>query len=280
MSEILDNQIITGELLNNIAADLGLPEFNKFGENKFGVDELNNITGDLTGKGILNIYEKCLPTIFGNTISIAPGIIVFDSGAKLRLTEPATFEIENTDMLYIYAVNDTVNNQVLITALYEPLTVGDYLLLCEIKEGTLYDKRLFSKSKVVALDGNLIQEEILSSPYIEKNTEALINSIQLLNPSATKVIGYIYSDEIYVTADDVIGFFVYDSLENRYITFETYSTNKLKQSNKILTDQEYGLRVEEDVWIRLELYAGVLNVYAKTGANYGGQPRSYKIIIV
>ena len=97
MSEILDNQAVTTEMLNNIVNDLGIPEFNGFGENKFGVEALNKITGDLTGKGILNINNKCALNYTDGILTIDTGVIVFDDGAKLRITEMKTFEIPSSE---------------------------------------------------------------------------------------------------------------------------------------------------------------------------------------
>ena len=148
MSEtILDNQEVTAEVLNDIAIDLGATSFNGFGNEKFGTNALNEITSALVSKGILNSDNKCMPVLGANTVTINTGTIVFDTGAKKKISEPVSVNLEpNT---YIYALNDTVTNTCSIIVSSTEPTSGDYVMLAAIDvDCNLTDKRSMATAKI------------------------------------------------------------------------------------------------------------------------------------
>lgn len=148
MSEtILDNQEVTAEVLNDMAIDLGATSFNGFGNEKFGTNALNEITSALVSKGILNSDNKCMPVLGTNTVTINTGTIVFATGAKKKISEPISVNLEpNT---YIYALNDTVTNTCSIVISSTEPTSGDYVMIAAIDvDGKLVDKRNIATAKV------------------------------------------------------------------------------------------------------------------------------------
>ena len=151
---ILDNQEVTAQILNDIAIDLGHTSFNGFGENKFGADELNGITGDLVSPGILSSDNKCEPYISDEKVYINTGTIVFANGSKKKITE--IMELDLITNSYIYALNDTAHNVCKIVVSETAPTEDDFVNLCEIAaDGTLTDKRVIAKAKVeLPTEGN------------------------------------------------------------------------------------------------------------------------------
>ena len=186
MTELLENNENTDSTIKNVSIDLGSTDFSKFtGEKSFGVDELNAITSDLVTKGVLKFAESCKPVLAesGDMVTINTGIIVFDSGAKLKVEEAISFDlIPNT---YIYAFNDIVNNMaeiVVSESLPEIIpTKSDYVLLAKVDEkGNMIDKRLFSSMKVclnsmppdpIVVTAKFRLEKWGDSEYIEMGTE-------------------------------------------------------------------------------------------------------------
>lgn len=153
MNSIMDNQEVTLEMLNNIAIDLGATSFNEFTTNKFGANELNQITQALVTKGILLSSEQCKPIISDSKLYIRPGTIVFDNGAKIVLKEALELDLENGS--YIYALNDLSLNTCKIIVSSSAPASGDYVELASVdNNGDLSDRRQFSTGKNLPYGGN------------------------------------------------------------------------------------------------------------------------------
>lgn len=160
MAEILDNQEVTTETLNNIAIDLGATTFNGFPENKFGVDELNNITKTLVSKGITQGANRCKPYLSGSDLYINTGTIIFATGAKIRITSPQKVTAEAGT--YIYALNDTSRNIAEITVSETKPTTGDFVMLAYLDaDSTLTDMREWAQSNVLLSSNQSISETIV-----------------------------------------------------------------------------------------------------------------------
>lgn len=171
MAEILDNQKVTTETLNNIAIDLGATTFNGFSENKFGVDELNNITKTLVSKGITQGANRCKPYLSGSDLYINTGTIIFATGAKIRITSPQKVTAEAGT--YIYALNDTSRNIAEITVSETKPTTGDFVMLAYLDaDGTLTDMRKFAKANVAL--------SAAQTPYTETKTYDLYSTARTL----------------------------------------------------------------------------------------------------
>lgn len=161
MTEFEDNAVVTTEDLNNIAVDLGDTTFSAFSDAKFGVDKLNEITADIVGKGVLNIGNKCVPVLDGGIVYIQSGVIVFESGAKIRITSPVEVTASAGD--YIYAFNDVTTGKASIQTAAEYPTSGDYVMLAQrTADGSVLDLRQMSVAKTTlsaAVENNIVEQE-------------------------------------------------------------------------------------------------------------------------
>ncbi len=158
-----DNQAVTLADFNNIAVDLGDTTFSAFSEEKFGVDELNNITKDLVTSGILKTEDNgngglnmgCKPTIEDNLVTIGLGTIVFASGAKVYVDSEMVYAADGS---YIYAFNDTFTGRASLKVSDTEPTEGDFVMIAKvIGYGSLQDLRKFAQAKVLLPAGNVLQ---------------------------------------------------------------------------------------------------------------------------
>ncbi len=162
MAEFEDNAVVTAEDLNNIAVDLGDTTFSAFSDEKFGVDKLNEITADIVGKGVLNIGSKCEVIVNEGAVYIQPGVIVFESGAKIRITEP--LEVPSEASVYIYAYNDTVTGKASIQTSSGYPSSGDYVMLARHAGGTITDLRQYSVAKTTLsadVENTIVEQEVI-----------------------------------------------------------------------------------------------------------------------
>lgn len=170
-----DNTEVTLENMNDIAKDLGDTEFSEFSTNKFGVDTLNSITSDLVSSGILRTEENanmgCEPVIDGNNVIIRPGVIVFETGAKLRITEAET--IAKTNSTYIYAKNDHITGLAsIVVSETAPTNQMDAVLICRINaSGNLIDLRSSSvaRASLTAEPQNIGVKKYLTTSQLNAN---------------------------------------------------------------------------------------------------------------
>ena len=108
-SELTENgytNMVTADDLNNIAVDLGIPDYSRFPEEppQSAVSALNAITMDLTSKGILQIGSCMNVSVSDNVITVADGVCVMDNGAKKRLTEPVNLPCIEGGTNYVYCL--------------------------------------------------------------------------------------------------------------------------------------------------------------------------------
>ena len=148
-SGIFYNQSVTADDLNEIAIDLGLSSFSGFGTEKFGAEELNNITKDLGGKGYLNAGNKCKPLVSADgKLTVLDGIAVFSDGAKLVLKNSKTYSFDARGKA-IYFKHDISNGSVTLHYWSAFPSGDDYVPLCEVlSDGTVIDKRTLAVAKV------------------------------------------------------------------------------------------------------------------------------------
>ena len=154
-SELTENgytKMVTAEDLNNIAVDLGLPDYSYFTENspQYAVEALNQITKDLVHPGVLFVYDRCNVTVDDGKITVATGVCVFNTGAKKRVTEPITLDLVTGSVNYIYMQNNIAENKiVLISSTESPEDGLDIVMLAQISsEGVVTDKRTFAQQKM------------------------------------------------------------------------------------------------------------------------------------
>ena len=158
----LDNQEVTAEDLNNIAIDLGYPDYSHFPEETppSAVSALNQITADLVSAGVLLTGNRCAVTYSNGNIYVDTGIIVFESGAKKRIETMQQLQaLEGTSC--IYALNNTVENTISLVCSNEFPVDGDFVRLASVTGGAVTDTRKYSTAKV----------DLPTVNYFEENTE-------------------------------------------------------------------------------------------------------------
>lgn len=175
-----DNDIITASDLNNIAADLGKTTFANFNDTQtYNIDSLNDITAAIVSKGILSRFDKCACSLIGTALTIKTGIIVFESGAKIRITSNKIINIpDSTNKYYVYAHRDATTGMATIQVQTALPDSGDIVELCEIDGGVLTDKRIQATSKcALTADGVSRKIHVTTQP----------NTIQTFSVNAENV---------------------------------------------------------------------------------------------
>lgn len=153
MTEAAFNEEVTAEMLNNIGKDLGLAEFSYFeNDMPYAVHLLNKITSDLVGSGVLRTEKNgglgCEVIEQEGRAYVQAGVIVFDSGAKIRITEPVGLDLLPDST--IFAVYDANLGTARIETASEVPSTGDCVLLAKTDEsGNISDKRSACVAKAV-----------------------------------------------------------------------------------------------------------------------------------
>lgn len=181
---ILDNQEVNADILNGIAKDLGCPEFSSFSDGvKFGVDKLNEITAALVTPGVLGTDgDSCKVTIVGGKISVGTGTIVFESGAKMKVTENQVLEMVPDVKTYVVAVNDTTNNRMILYNSDVLPDEDDYVLLAEVLEtGEVIDDRAWATAKVAGAGGPVYERfhESVECIFAKGYAETISKTVKL-----------------------------------------------------------------------------------------------------
>lgn len=167
----------------------------------YGTDDINAITGRLTGAGVspfpskdlyntsdLNLLtaslvsegaslEGCKCTVHNVAtanmyVLVEQGIIFFESGLTLEVDEQKhVINISPNTAGYVFAhYNSALQTADIIFDASLPAD-GEYVMLAEIAiNGTLTDKRVFARSKVATMGANLMQPTqfvVLEEPILE-----------------------------------------------------------------------------------------------------------------
>ena len=260
MSEsILYDAAVTSEDLQNIAVDLGSPEFT-FGETKFGADALNGITAAMVNAGVLNTLNKCNVTVSGGTAYVDTGIIVFSSGAKMKITEPVGISLLSGSS-YLYAKHDVSLNKIYITNSAEAPS-GDYVMLAEISDGAVTLRRTFATGKATFAGGNMTKTvELSGSVTTEKN-----NGTALLLAESIDLEGVEYNYIIIERSGDfsevstTLNFARYDISKNIMTYLLGKTLMKRSESNRVQLDWHQSNSSYAKVLV-LKIEDGKLNLY-------------------
>ena len=248
---ILDNQEVTADILNGIATDLGAPDFNRFSDGtKFGADELNAITAALVTKGVINNgnSDACKVSIANGKISVATGTIVFDTGAKMKITEPQLLEMIPDAKSYVVAANDILNNRILLyNAESLPEDTSDYVILAEVSEsGELIDVRGWSTAKVDGLEGPVYEhfQETVECIFAKDYAESLSKTVNLTRSGyhvmyITNVSKYYNDGKNFFLSLDGDGFEIRIKIENVSHTNKFRLVYDGKSTLKIYSSVDY-----------------------------------------
>lgn len=156
-STFLYDSVVTGEDLDNIYVDLGqsIEYFADYEHNStsIAISDLNNITADLTSKGVLQIGGELevATNTDEKTFAIKDGVCVFSDGCKYRRSvddADNTYPYDTSASTYVYIERNATENTV--TLCYGPSqpSTGDFVMLAEITDkGVVNDTRGWSVGK-------------------------------------------------------------------------------------------------------------------------------------
>lgn len=149
ISGFSDNQLIGVDDLNAITKRLvtsGVGDVLKDSSN-LTVSQLNGITAIMIDGGIVPDNPTCLRVSkSGSTIGIEPGTAFFADGSFIEVTSKEKISFSKADG-YVYLLNDTALGEKTIKVT-ESEPSGDFILLAEISDGVVLDKRTYAKGKV------------------------------------------------------------------------------------------------------------------------------------
>lgn len=153
MDGIYYNQEVTAEMLNAIVTDLGNTTFNGFGAEKFGANELNDITAALVGSGVLTTGNMCRVVKTDSGFAVQDGTIVFANGAKKTIG--TAIDITVNEACAIYALNNTTAGTCTIETADDFPAEGDFVRLAKMNSsGGITDCRTVAKAKLELYSGN------------------------------------------------------------------------------------------------------------------------------
>ena len=248
-------------MLNGMVADLGHTSFNGFGDEKFGANELNKITGDLVGAGVLINGNMCrvIKDDSGNII-LQTGIIVFSNGAKMEITSPVTIEANAGS--YIYALNDTLQGRCSIEVAESYPTEGDFVKLCRVNaDGSLMDNRTVAKAKMELYTGNS------SWSVLNTHAQAIYDEAHVYT-QIPKIVwdryNYIAFEIVSTTSNSSIGKINFCIFEKSKVTYKQEFL-AVYYGDRYLAIKAYISETEDEVVVRTWLYEPNSDEHSKGG---------------
>jgi len=142
----------------------------------YGVDDINEITGILTGTGVtpetpnsvlsavagsgVTVSNACCAVSFGNSehteVKIGDGTVIMADGSYIVLAGGELLPVDTSCKQYVYVFNDAVLQNIPKCTGTLPSDSTKYELLATVENGTITDCRTFSKSKIQAYGTNAI----------------------------------------------------------------------------------------------------------------------------
>lgn len=154
----VDNVLYGPEDVNEVVADLvgaGVAPF--ISKDSYTPEDLNSLTAAVVSSGTQ--LEGCKVSRVSETVvSVAPGIIYFGNGLRLKVTEAHSIIVPENQAVIIYASFDDSTGIAELT--YSTLTItksDNNIPLATISaDGTITDVRVFAESKVATLGSNAV----------------------------------------------------------------------------------------------------------------------------
>lgn len=146
-----DNQLIGVDDLNEITKRLVYSGIENVltDDGSLCVTDLNGITTALVTDGVVPETVNTLKvTKSGTTYTIAPGLCFFSDGSFIEITSNEKLSFNGSDG-YVYLFNDIAlgEKKPMVTSAYP---TGDFVMLAQITNGTVIDKRKYAKGKVAS----------------------------------------------------------------------------------------------------------------------------------
>lgn len=157
----LDNQVCGVDDFNAIVGDImtgGVVSSDFSGTSAYQMSKMNVVLGNgRISQGVSASETSLACSISTGGVYVAPGLGIFGSGAKIKVTESEFVACDDVENVYVYAYHDKVNNMAGVKSSGEgfPAEVDGelYVLkLCSVVGGVFTDERGYAKANVKACD--------------------------------------------------------------------------------------------------------------------------------
>lgn len=158
-----DNQTIGVDELNKITSRLIT---DGVAREPSSVSDLNSFVADIAQTGIVPESDESLKVTAENGIlTVNKGTAIFQNGSIIELTEPETVPYLTDKKQYVYLISDMESNRAYIDVLSEEAGFENKVPLATIENGTVTDKRYYSRGKLAYY----ASADINNNVYMEKD---------------------------------------------------------------------------------------------------------------
>lgn len=141
-----DNQTIGVDELNKITSRLITDGVVR---EPSSVSDLNSFVADIAQAGVVpESVESLKVTAENGILTVNKGTAIFQNGSIIELTEPETMSYLTDRKQYVYLVSDMISNRAYIDVSDEEAEFENKVPLAIIQEGTVTDKRYYSRGKL------------------------------------------------------------------------------------------------------------------------------------
>lgn len=173
-----DNQTIGVDELNKITSRLMSEGIVR---EPSSVKDLNNFVSDVATTGVVpETVESLKVTAQNGVLTINKGTAIFQNGTVIQLTEAETMPYLTNEKQYVYLISDMSANKAYADVLSGEAEFENKILLAEIENGEVSDKRMYSRGKLAYygsadINNNVFLEEDNIEEKYEKDDEGYIN---------------------------------------------------------------------------------------------------------
>ncbi len=165
-------------------------------KDSYNLSELNELTSAVVGAGTTLDGCKCSTENIGTAemiVTVAPGIIFFDSGVRLEVDEDKyIIAVMSNTAGYIYAhYSPSLQKADIVFNADLPLD-GEYVLLAEVLvDGSIVDKRAFARSKIATFGKNVtltpsferVEPELLETDNVTEQATYILAKVPAVDLS-------------------------------------------------------------------------------------------------
>lgn len=221
----VDDESYGTEDINNITGELtgaGIAPFPT--KDSYSTSDLNGLTSALVGSGTSLDGCKCTYSAENGTVTVAQGIIFFGNGTRLRVDEDGySVGVTNGAAGYVYAVCNTAVQTAEIKFAAALPASGDYVALCQLTaDGNIYDKRVFARSKVATFGTNATYEFAFTDETVTESG----SGCSIVLPVNAGKFNYIVTTNSHVDKTYNYTFGVYDLKNEKWISLITNTVGK------------------------------------------------------
>lgn len=230
----VDNVNYGPEDVNEVVGDLvgaGVAPF--ISKDSYKPSDLNSLTAGMVSSGV-QLGGCKVSRVSDTVVSVAPGIIYFGNGLRLKVTEEHSITVPKNTAVSIVANyhTSTGEGRLIYTTGAAASKSNTMIPLARISaDGTITDAREFAESKIVTLGTNAIysipEEKITTYSYVNNSPDGYYKIAEIdltgVNLNKFNYLIYKYADCTYTSYDLVEGYW-----------------NFKEDTEKIFFDKEYG----------------------------------------